>query len=194
MGQAKALLTRRQRGQRRIIAADALCWTLRMMLTDPSLHFDGAEAPASIWLAALTLKSTERSRLSPQFPKHPAQAGRRFAELSQAGSLEQFFGIYLTFRRKGSARLWKIETTARRHLVQEQADRESDAKAREREKKRSMRAAKAQTMLWPRATWTETAKIVPNASEAPEAAKQQGTHEEPTEASKEGNSRGNASY
>jgi len=184
-------LSRKERVARRIIAADALCWTLRSMLHDPALHFDGAETSASLWLNALEFHATERSRSLPQFPKHPARLGKRFTQLAEEGSLEQFFGIYLTFRRKGSARLWKIETTARRHFAREQAEREKMSKALEREEKRSMRAAKAQTTFWPRATWTETAKIVPNASappEAPQTAKQQGTHEEPTQAREEGNS------
>lgn len=121
------ILTRRERELIKKTRSDPVAWTLRII----AHKFGSAETTPKNWLATLNYHADERARQSKEWPRTVNQLGRA-ARVLRPGLL--LLDVEITFRRRGNARLWRVETAEyaahRRHYEATKPEREAARIAR----------------------------------------------------------------
>ncbi len=115
-------LTRREREQIAQARAHPVAWLLRKA----AYKFGSVESTPTHWLQSLNTNADDRARQSKEWPRTVNQLGRA-ARVLRPGLL--LLDVEITFRRRGNARLFRIETTEaaarRRHYEATKPEREA---------------------------------------------------------------------
>jgi hypothetical protein len=133
-------ITRRERRDRAAAESSSLAWQIREFVR----HHGQGEMTATAWLEVLKRQAPDAVRVAPEFPKGSAQFGRRLRELKAGLSLLK---IEVSSTRSARGRIIRIESAdhaeARLHFEATKPEREAIRKAREREEKQLLQAARA---------------------------------------------------
>lgn len=140
MGKSATPLTRRQRERKAQAEAHPVAWVLRQLVPQSGI----LKGSSTRWLELLNDRAADHLKQSRAWPTTANQLGVLFGELSEG---LQLLGVVLSFQRFNGVRLWRCETqetvVQRRHFEATKPEREVMRKAREREERQLIRAARA---------------------------------------------------